>query len=131
MLARPLPKGGTIGVPSPSSPYENRSEIDRGIRWWESRGYKVKLASGVYTRDDYGVIADNAKPLIGYSDITALHVAIRQRTGLVTFYGPGLTSMGNPKKEWTKERALRALSATDALGEVPPRQDDPYVGALN
>ena len=53
MLARALPDGGTIGVPSPSSPYENRSEIDRGVRWWESRGFKVKLGSGIHERSDY------------------------------------------------------------------------------
>ena len=29
---------------------------------------------------------------MGFSDITNLHVAIRQRTGLVTFYGPGFTA---------------------------------------
>src|SRR5690348_14963611 len=134
--AVPLPDGGTIGVAAASSPFENRSEIDRGIRWYEQRGYRVKLAPGVYARDDYvagdaqaraddvtalfaddevdvvqmlrggygasqvvplldyDVIAANPKPFVGYSDVTALHVAIRQRTGLVTFYGLGLTSMG-------------------------------------
>ena len=49
----PLPEGGTIGVAAASSPFENRSEIDRGIRWYEERGYRVKLANGVYARDDY------------------------------------------------------------------------------
>jgi len=173
LKAKPLPPGGTIGVPAPSSPYENRSEIDRSIRWWEQRGYRVKLGGGIHTRDDYvagdpasrardlnalfadpevdvvqalrrgygasqtvplldyDMIADNPKPLIGYSDTTALHVAIRQRTGLITFYGPGLTSMGSPKrKEWTRERALAALMSTEPLGEVPANPDDPYVGAI-
>jgi muramoyltetrapeptide carboxypeptidase len=173
MKAKPLRAGGTIGVPSPSSPYEERSEIDRAVRWWESHGYRVKLGSGVYERDDYvagdpqtrardittlfadpevdavqcqrggygasqvvplldyEVIAENPKPFVGYSDITALHVAIRQRTGLVTFYGPGLASMGHPKRaDWSKDRLQAALTSTEALGEVPPRPDDPYVGAI-
>jgi muramoyltetrapeptide carboxypeptidase len=172
MKARPLREGGTIGVPAPSSPFENRSEIDRGRRWWEERGYRVKLGSGVYAQDDYfagepetrardlnalfadpevdvvqslrggygasqvvplldyDVIGENPKPLVGFSDITALHVAIRQRTGLVTFYGPGLTGMGNPKREWSKERLLDALTSTAALGEIPARPEDPYIGAL-
>jgi muramoyltetrapeptide carboxypeptidase len=171
--ARPLPAGGTIGVPAPSSPYENRSEIDRGIRWWEENGYRVRLGSGIYTRDDYiagdaaaraadinalfadsevdvvqalrggygasqvvplldyDVIADNPKPFVGYSDITALHVAIRQRTGLVTFYGLGLTSMGSPKrKEWSRDIFTKAMTSTEPLGEVPANPDDPYIGAL-
>ena len=37
---------------------------------------------------DYELIATNPKVLMGYSDITALHCAISQRTGLVTFHGP-------------------------------------------
>jgi muramoyltetrapeptide carboxypeptidase len=168
-----LPPGGTIGVAAASSPVENRSDIDRGIRWYEERGYRVKLAPGVHARDDYvagaaharaedvtslfaddevdvvqmlrggygasqvvrhldyDVIAANPKPLVGYSDVTALHVAIRQRTGLVTFYGLGLTSMGSPKREeWSKERFLRALTDPEPLGEVPARPDDPYIGAI-
>ncbi|WP_181304967.1 LD-carboxypeptidase [Rufibacter sp. XAAS-G3-1] len=37
---------------------------------------------------DYKTIQKNPKPLIGYSDITALHLAINAKTGLVTFHGP-------------------------------------------
>ena len=88
-------------------------------------------ASQVVPLLDYDVIAASPKPFVGYSDVTALHVAIRQRTGLVTFYGLGLTSMGSPKRdEWDKERFLRAMTATEALGEVPGRPDDPYIGRL-
>lgn len=170
----PLPAGGTIGVAAASSPFENRSEIDRGIRWYEEHGYRVKLAPGVHARDDYvagdararaddvtslfadddvdvvqmlrggygasqvvphldfDVIAANPKPFVGYSDVTALHVAIRQRTGLVTFYGLGLTSMGAPKREeQDKGWFMQAMSATEPLGEIPARPDDPYIGAIN
>ncbi|MCX8056768.1 MAG: LD-carboxypeptidase, partial [Ignavibacteria bacterium] len=37
---------------------------------------------------DYNLIKRNPKVLIGYSDITALLVAIYVKTGLVTFHGP-------------------------------------------
>ena len=37
---------------------------------------------------DYDTIRRNPKVLIGYSDITALHMAIQAKTGLVTFHGP-------------------------------------------
>ena len=37
---------------------------------------------------DYEVIRCHPKIFVGYSDITALHIAIRQITGLVTFHGP-------------------------------------------
>lgn len=37
---------------------------------------------------DFDLIRKNPKPFIGYSDITALHLAIAQKTVLVTFHGP-------------------------------------------
>ncbi|MFC4558062.1 LD-carboxypeptidase [Virgibacillus kekensis] len=37
---------------------------------------------------DYDLIKQNPKIIWGYSDITYLHTAIRQATGLVTFHGP-------------------------------------------
>jgi len=37
---------------------------------------------------DYNIIKKNPKILIGYSDITALHMAIFKETGLTTFHGP-------------------------------------------
>lgn len=37
---------------------------------------------------DYALIGRHQKPFIGYSDVTALHLAIHARTGLVTFHGP-------------------------------------------
>jgi muramoyltetrapeptide carboxypeptidase len=41
---------------------------------------------------DFEQIRKNPKVFIGYSDITALHTAIYQETGLVTFHGPVGTS---------------------------------------
>lgn len=41
---------------------------------------------------DMQIIAQNPKVFIGFSDITALHLAFYQSTGLVGFYGPMLTS---------------------------------------
>ncbi|MBL8189739.1 MAG: LD-carboxypeptidase [Acidobacteria bacterium] len=41
---------------------------------------------------DYDLIRRNPKIFIGYSDITALHLAIHKRTGLVTFHGPNVFS---------------------------------------
>jgi muramoyltetrapeptide carboxypeptidase len=48
---------------------------------------------------DYDAIRANPKILIGFSDITALHLAIHKQTGLITFHSPnpmwGLGSPGN------------------------------------
>ena len=46
LFGRPLPDGGCIGVPAPSSPYFNRSDVLRGMEWWEAQGFRVKLAGG-------------------------------------------------------------------------------------
>jgi muramoyltetrapeptide carboxypeptidase len=169
---KPLPPGGTIGVAAPASPYDSRSEVLRGVEWWESQGYRVKLADHVYARDDYvagdardraadlnalfadpevdvvqalqggygsaqtiryldfDTIAAKPKPLVGFSDITALHVAIRQRTGMPTVYGHGLVGVGSAEAtEFTRKRLLEVLTG-DATGPVPPNPDDPYVRAI-
>jgi muramoyltetrapeptide carboxypeptidase len=173
LFGRPLPKGGTIGVAAPASGFENRSEVLRGVEWWESKGYRVKLGEHVFERDDYvagdergraadlvamfaddevdvvqalqggfgsaqtiphlefDVIAANPKPFVGYSDITALHVAIRQQTGLATFYGYGLVGMGDKEgTKFSRDRLLDVLSGNGA-GEVPRDPDDPYIRAMN
>jgi muramoyltetrapeptide carboxypeptidase len=41
---------------------------------------------------DYDVIRANPKPFVGYSDITAMHLAILVRAGLVTFHGSNASS---------------------------------------
>jgi muramoyltetrapeptide carboxypeptidase len=39
-------------------------------------------------RLDYDLVRKNPKVLIGYSDVTALHLALLKKVGLVTFHGP-------------------------------------------
>jgi muramoyltetrapeptide carboxypeptidase len=79
---------------------------------------------------DYDLIAAHPKALMGYSDITNLHIAIRQRTGLATFHGPGLGSMGIPERtDFTWSSAVEAFR-TGAAGQVPRDPDDPYVRAI-
>jgi muramoyltetrapeptide carboxypeptidase len=62
---------------------------------------------------DYSLIRSHPKILVGYSDITALHLAIHQRTGLVTFHGPVLLSEFTP---YTLDCYQRALFSTAPLG---------------
>lgn len=45
-------------------------------------------ASRILPLLDYAMIAKNPKPILGYSDITAIHCAIYSQTGMVTFHGP-------------------------------------------
>ena len=77
---------------------------------------------------DFEVIRSHPKPLVGKSDITALHVDVPAAGGLVTFYGPGLLNVNAPGAPLlTRERLLRALTTIKPLGAVPPNPDDPYV----
>jgi muramoyltetrapeptide carboxypeptidase len=79
---------------------------------------------------DFDLVAASPKPFVGFSDITALHVAIRQRTGLATFYANGLLGMGDPETTaFSKERLLAVLRGGGA-GEVPKKPDDPYTRAI-
>ncbi len=76
---------------------------------------------------DYDVIQSNPKPLIGFSDITSLHLAIQYKTGLVTFHGP----VG--KSDWneftldsfngvlTKGRKAEYLLPEDQIDSYPVR----------
>ena len=45
---------------------------------------------------DFDLIKKNKKPLIGYSDITALHNTIHQKTGSPCFHGPVASSTMTP-----------------------------------
>lgn len=145
--------------------------MERGVEWWESQGYRVKLSEGAFSNDDwsagapeqrardlealftdrevnvvqvyrggYGsaeliplldfdLVTANPKPFVGFSDITALHESIRQRTGLATFYGPGLHSVGSHEAtDFTRDRLLAQLRG--GTGEVPRSPEDPYLRTL-
>lgn len=41
---------------------------------------------------DYQAFKNNPKPIIGYSDVTAILLAIYSKTGISTYYGPALVS---------------------------------------
>jgi muramoyltetrapeptide carboxypeptidase len=55
--------------------------------WCARGGYGI---ARLLDRIDFDLIRRHPKALIGFSDITALHIAIHQRTDLVTFHGPNL-----------------------------------------
>ncbi|MBP7460383.1 MAG: LD-carboxypeptidase [Candidatus Delongbacteria bacterium] len=68
---------------------------------------------------DYELIRKNPKVLIGYSDITALLVAVYKMTGLVTFHGPVALSTYS---DYTMEYLNRAIFSNQTIGEIknPP-----------
>lgn len=70
---------------------------------------------------DYGVIRRHPKVFVGYSDITALQLAIWKRTGLVTFSGPMvMPDFGGSACAYTLKHFLRAVQTPLPLGLIPP-----------
>ncbi len=79
-------------------------------------------AGQLLDRIDYQLIRKNPKVFIGYSDITALHLAIQRKAGLVTFHGPVTTSRFTA---YTQDCYRRALFGTVPLGALtnPPESN--------
>ncbi len=78
-------------------------------------------------RIDYDLIRRNPKIFMGFSDITALHIALLERAGLVTFHGPMAASnwADGPLEPFTKEQMFRALMNGAPLGDIPNPPDFP------
>lgn len=75
---------------------------------------------------DYDAIAANPKPLIGMSDISALHLAIHSRTGLVGFHADlllyGVAEWHLLSEEDHRRQAdayRRVLTSTEPVGLLP------------
>ena len=69
---------------------------------------------------DYDLIRRNPKILLGYSDVTALHLAVHARTGLVTFHGPVGVSSWTP---FSVDHARRVLFDGEALTLANPVEE--------
>jgi muramoyltetrapeptide carboxypeptidase len=72
-------------------------------------------ASQLLDRIDYDLIRRNPKIFLGYSDITALHLAIHKRSRLVTFHGPMIVS---DFTEYTRKFFTKAVFETTPIGKV-------------
>lgn len=80
---------------------------------------------------DYDAIRDNPKIIVGYSDITALHHAIPQKTGLITFHGPTASSVGGEFLDYTEDHLFKAIASEMPIGEVTNPVDGPYIKTIN
>ncbi|HET8532059.1 MAG TPA: LD-carboxypeptidase, partial [Methylomirabilota bacterium] len=85
--------------------------------WCVRGGYG---ASRILPALDYALIQRKPKALIGYSDITALHMAIHRHAGLVTFHGPVAFRAFTPYSLGELKRVLWAPQAPVRLGGPPP-----------
>jgi muramoyltetrapeptide carboxypeptidase len=82
----------------------------------------------LHDRIDWGSIGE-PRIVCGFSDITALHLALAAHAGWVTFYGPNFVRFTRRKDELTDETKQwfhRAFQA-EPLGRVFEDPEDPYV----
>lgn len=153
-----LRRGDLIGLIAPASP-PAADNIERGVRYLESLGYRVTVGPNtgrelgylagtdeerahdlnLMLRDrkvraifairggygtprllsaiDYRAVRKDPKVIAGYSDITALQLALFRRTGLVTFSGPMAgVEMANGIDPFTEEWFWRSVTSTAPLG---------------
>jgi muramoyltetrapeptide carboxypeptidase len=74
-------------------------------------------------RVDYDQVARRPKPILGFSDITALLNAITRRTGMVTYHAPvARAAMPRFSREHF-ERVLGSATAAGRLGRIQPPAD--------
>ncbi len=69
---------------------------------------------------DFDIIKNNPKPLIGFSDITSLHMSIQAKTGVITFHGPVGTSEWN---NFTTNSFDNALIDAEPQTYIIPEED--------
>ncbi len=75
-------------------------------------------ATRLLERLDYRLIEKNPKIFVGYSDITALLIALYARAGLLTFSGPMLaTELYNPSS-YTEENFWEMLESTSSAHQL-------------
>lgn len=79
-------------------------------------------AAMLLDRLDYSLIRRHPKILLGYSDITALHLGIHQTSRIVTLHGPTVL---DPFNQFTFNHLKRALFEARPLGELknPPESN--------
>ncbi len=77
---------------------------------------------------DFDLLRRHPKPFIGYSDITALHLAMQRHAGFVTFHGPMLAQdLLAGKREPTESHLLSMI--TGQLGQGAWIMPPPYATA--
>ena len=98
----------------------HRAFSDREIKavWCARGGYG---ASRLLPNINFDLIGKNPKIFIGYSDITALHTAIYQNTGLVVFHGPVAASTFS---DYTRNHAANVLMNPSATYQIELAPDD-------
>lgn len=72
---------------------------------------------------DWDAIAAHPKVFVGFSDVTALHIALLQRCRMITIHGPMSAALGDgPLDDFSRESLYRTIMDPTPVGEVvnPP-----------
>jgi muramoyltetrapeptide carboxypeptidase len=85
-------------------------------------------AARLHDRIDWSAVGA-PRIVCGFSDITALHLALATHTGWVTFYGPNFVRFTRRKDELTEETKqwFHRAFQPEPLGRVFEDPEDPYV----
>ncbi|MGN0992212.1 MAG: LD-carboxypeptidase [Candidatus Ventricola sp.] len=68
---------------------------------------------------DYEAIAAHPKVFMGFSDITAMHIAMLQKAELVTFHGPmGVSDWTEPMHPVSFASMMQAIGAAEPMGAL-------------
>ena len=76
---------------------------------------------------DYDLIQSKPKIIMGYSDITAFLTSITQKTGLVTFHGPMLSTFKNTLVPYNLDTLVNVLSGKEDIRIVEPNELKPNI----
>jgi len=76
---------------------------------------------------DYDLIQSKPKIFMGYSDITAFLTSITQKTGLVTFHGPMLSTFKNKLVPYNLDTLVNVLSGKEDIRIVEPNELKPTI----
>jgi len=86
---------------------------------WSLRGGygMIRILPGI----DYEALSSAPKPIIGYSDVTALHAAVQRKCRLITYHGP---TAREPMSEFSRDSLTRAvIQQTDSCGVAPKARE--------
>jgi muramoyltetrapeptide carboxypeptidase len=76
-------------------------------------------ASRLLDKIDFKLIRNNPKIFVGFSDITALHLAFLQKSGLITFAGPMVVSnFAKDLSHYTEEYFWQSINSNKKSGKI-------------
>ncbi len=76
---------------------------------------------------DYELIKKHPKIFLGYSDITSYLISITQRSKLVTFHGPMLSSYKNGFVKYNFDQMINILSGDSDTQIIAPKTMEPHI----